>query len=466
MRLVSVSVALALVVPCAPAIARSGSPASGGSGPSGRSPISAAALAHAAIGADSISASHAIASLREIGPAGLAALLATHSERLAAGRPDPGVVDPSWARLAAALDGVAAQRDAHASRLYWYTDLDNAVAAARASGRPILSLRMLGRLDEEFSCANSRFFRMALYANADVSAYLREHFVLHWQSERPVPKVTIDFGDGRKLERTLTGNSVHYVLDARGRPVDALAGLYGPSAFRRLLRDAESEARACSNFSDAEQHASVRRFHARRAETLDAAWQAHLVRASLASRALRPRADETPRAEESRAEPTVVEAERLTVTKSAVELPIVDAVDLDASARSRAYDDPIWRVLARETASDSVLDASSRRLIRHHVPSVPPRPGVERGVALDRIATSVAESFELAMALDSVRNEFGLHREIDRWFAEAETVGGLEALNRRVYDSLFLTPASDPWLGLFPETVYTGLEGGGIGTAR
>src|SRR5207302_894835 len=113
------------------------------------------------------------------------------------------------------------------SRLYWYTDLDQAQAAAKASGKPILTLRLLGRLNEEFSCANSRFFRTVLYANAEVSQRLREHFILHWESVRPVPKVSIDFGDGRKLERTITGNSIHYILDCDGHIIDALPGLYG-----------------------------------------------------------------------------------------------------------------------------------------------------------------------------------------------------------------------------------------------
>src|SRR5262245_24965907 len=92
-------------------------------------------------------------------------------------------------------------------------------------GRPILQLRLLGRFDEEMSCANSRFFRTTLYPDATVSRLLAERFTLCWHSVRPVPKVTIDFGDGRTLERTLTGNSAHLVLDARGRPVDALPGL-------------------------------------------------------------------------------------------------------------------------------------------------------------------------------------------------------------------------------------------------
>ena len=148
---------------------------------------------------------------------------------------------------------MAAQKDASRAGLYWYTDLDRAKAAAAREGKPILSLRLLGNLDSEYSCANSRFFRTVLYADEQVSKVLRERFVLHWQSVRPVPKVTIDMGDGRTICRTITGNSIHYVLDAQGRPVDALPGLYGAKAFLRGLEDAEREERALRDYAgDAE----------------------------------------------------------------------------------------------------------------------------------------------------------------------------------------------------------------------
>src|SRR5882724_11524185 len=124
------------------------------------------------------------------------------------------------------LDRVCAQKDAHTSLLYWFTDLDAAVTEARRRKRPILSLRLLGRLDEELSCANSRFFRKLLYPDLRINQILRQDYVLHWQSVRPVPRVTIDFGDGRVVERTLTGNSIHYVLDADGTVIDGLPGLY------------------------------------------------------------------------------------------------------------------------------------------------------------------------------------------------------------------------------------------------
>jgi hypothetical protein len=133
------------------------------------------------------------------------------------------------------LDQLCAQIHAHTTLLYWFTDLDAAMAEARRTRRPILSLRLLGRLDEELSCANSRFFRRLLYPEPRINQLLRDRFVLHWQSVRAVPKVTIDFGDGRRMVRTLTGNSLHLVLDAYGRPVDALPGLLSPDVFRKLL---------------------------------------------------------------------------------------------------------------------------------------------------------------------------------------------------------------------------------------
>jgi hypothetical protein len=50
-----------------------------------------------------------------------------------------------------------------------------------------------------------------------------------------VPIVTIDFGDGRRITKPLTGNSLHLVIDPAGRPVDALPGLFDPETFLRLL---------------------------------------------------------------------------------------------------------------------------------------------------------------------------------------------------------------------------------------
>src|SRR5262249_28676167 len=115
-----------------------------------------------------------------------------------------------------------------------------------------LSLRLLGKLDDELSCANSRFFRTTLYSDPRIAQELRENFVLHWSSERPVPVVTIDYGDGRKLCNTITGNSAHYLLDADGKPLDAVPGLYSPDAFLEQLANLKTLSAAYERYRHAD----------------------------------------------------------------------------------------------------------------------------------------------------------------------------------------------------------------------
>ena len=199
-----------------------------------------AGLAAAALASLLILEENPLAASPAEGPGRLASLLAANASEIEAMKKGlaAGESRPEWTRLRATLDAAAHQRDAAWSGLYWYTSLPEALAAAKREGKAVLSLRLLGRLDEELSCANSRFFRTALYANAAVSDELRKNWILHWESVRPAPKVTIDFGDGRTLVRTITGNSLHYVLDADGRPHDVIPGLWGPGTFLGRLRGA------------------------------------------------------------------------------------------------------------------------------------------------------------------------------------------------------------------------------------
>ena len=213
-----------------------------------------------ALSADPAVVQQTVASLREAGPAGLGALLDQYDKSH----------DP---RLLPAIDAVAGQHDAVFSRLYWYTDTAKASGAASAAHKPILYLRMLGKLTDEYSCANSRFFRTVLYANADVSKYLREHYVLVWVSERPVPVVTIDYGDGRVLKRTLTGNSIHYILTAQGHVVDALPGLYARKTFLAILGGAEQFAARQTLSPEA-----AKQYFDAREQAIRLAWQADASR--------------------------------------------------------------------------------------------------------------------------------------------------------------------------------------------
>jgi hypothetical protein len=71
------------------------------------------------------------------------------------------------------------------------------------------------------------------------------------------------------------------------------------------------------------------------------------------------------------------------------------------------------------------------------------------------------QNFERYMALDTVRNEYMLHTKLHAWLI-TQPYHDTETLNEKVYAELFLTPSSDPWLGLFSPDTYTALENGGI----
>jgi hypothetical protein len=68
-------------------------------------------------------------------------------------------------------------------------------------------------------------------------------------------------------------------------------------------------------------------------------------------------------------------------------------------------------------------------------------------------------AFERTIALDTARNETELRPRVLALLATGEDLG---TINQRVYDEIFLTPRSDPWLGLMPADGYSGLDGNGV----
>jgi hypothetical protein len=394
---------------------------------------------------DVVASSSNIAALRDRGPAGLKTFLETYGNQLTS------TANP---QLRAALDRLCQQRDCYASRLYWYTDLEQAKAAAKASGKPILSLRLLGRLDEDLSCANSRFFRTVLYPNVEVSKVLRERFILHWQSVRPVPKVTIDFGDGRKLERTLTGNSIHYILDAEGRPIDALPGLYGPQAFVRQLEQAEKATKESSQLSGSARNNFLRQHYRDRLTAIQTTWAADLSKLGISP--------PSGPVEIPGDEPTAQEAAGRAIAKSSVEMPLVSAISRNQDALTTATQEKAWVSIAELHAQDASLDSNSQALIRGKNPNAYDISGrgITPGSANDPLMP-VVRKFESLMAMDTVRNQYLLQPKIYQWLL-ASPFNDVERLNERVYRDLFLTPSSDPWLGLAPSDAYTAIENDGV----
>jgi hypothetical protein len=75
-----------------------------------------------------------------------------------------------------------------------------------------------------------------LFSDPRVSSYIRTNFVAAWEAVRPVPIVEIDFGNGRKLKRTVNGNIATYICTPSGRVVDVIPGLNTPEAYLESLR--------------------------------------------------------------------------------------------------------------------------------------------------------------------------------------------------------------------------------------
>jgi hypothetical protein len=378
--------------------------------------------------------------LRQQGPQGLEKFINTHVKEL--NNPSP--------QMREALDELCQQRDCHASKLYWYTDLEQAKAAAKSSGKPILSLRLLGRLNQDLSCANSRFFRVALYPNSEISKYLKQNYILHWQSVRSAPKVTVDFGDGRKLERTITGNSIHYILDSAGRPVDAIPGLYGPQAFLRQLVDGEKAVKEYTKRQGNARESFLRDYHRQRLASVQGQWRADLAKLGIKNP---PRLVEMPVSNNEA--PSAPTAGTIAVSKMRVEAPMlrnISPATSNQAALREITDEATWQRIAQLYKADAKLDKNSIALIG--------AKRFQKGNVEN--LQRVVGNFETAMALDTIRNEYMLHSQIHQWFMQGNGSTNVNVLNEKVYAELFLTPSSDPWLGLMSNESYSAIDNDGI----
>lgn len=397
------------------------------------------------------------AAVRRQGPVALDALLARW-DRMKPGRERD--------QLSLAIDAVAAQRYATASRLYWYTDLASAQGAARAAGRPILALRMLGRLDEDLSCANSRFFRTTLYANAEVGQFLRDNFVLYWSSERAVPRVTIDFGDGRKLERTTTGNSAHYVLDAAGNVIDVLPGLYAPAVFKSELAKSVQLAQRVRKLGDTQRMLAVADHHRGEFEATSERFAAVAGMTFIRGRGRLLGKNEVGTS-------AVARAQRATMSKMVVEVVDLGKIGIDAG-KIASEDVSAWGAIGQKLWSLFVPAVSERRMPRQ---AEPPMPALVLDAASRALITQIhnagpvkASAAELAamfarleqhVIADTALNENVLRQQIRGALAYHER-RSFEELNAWIYTTVFHTPKSDAWLGLLPRTDFTGLPGDGV----
>jgi hypothetical protein len=385
-----------------------------------------------------------------MGPAGLQALVQTYQEEIRRHVENLALKNTvEWQRLSGAMDAVSQQKDSYLAQLYWYRDINAARTAARASHKPILSLRLLGKLSEEFSCANSRFFRAVLYSNTQVSKALNDRFILHWQTVRAVPRITIDFGDGRKLERTITGNSIHYVLDSEGQPIDGFPGLYGPAAFLRGLEQAETVFKKLEGKNAVQREGILTAYHRGSINSIALDWLKDTKQIGGAA----PRGMRIEKGDDGEA----LAIMPIAVTKAITEASILRSMTAAPTALGAVTDEAAWKKIAELHRLDAQLDKASIGLIQRQMADL-----MASGTSTQASLANLIQKLENSIALDTVRNEYLLHTELHSWLATSERRASVDALNEKVYAELFLTPGSDPWYGLFSPEAYTALQNGGV----
>jgi hypothetical protein len=304
--------------------------------------------------------------------------------------------------------------------------------------------------------------------------------LLHWSSERDIPRVTIEFGDGRRMESTVTGNSVHVVLAADGTVLDALPGLYFPAAFKAELDGALALVTAIGARAGADRARLIRDHHRALGAAASAAWRAAAGTPVLPGRArLATIAD--------RAELLAL-GQRAAMSKAFVEVPTLKVISAAASPGDVAADVELWAAVGQGLYGIGGLTLGpvpglgdgSLALPAAAAKAAPPPPPahvlasstraliaqVHGATGAGPSADAVIDKFERVMVADTAQNQLNLRPRISAELAERGGDLDFDAFTAWVYPTVFSMPREDAWLGLLPRTDYSGLPGDGVVVSR
>jgi hypothetical protein len=196
-------------------------------------------------------------------------------------------------------------------------------------------------------------------------------------------------------------------------------------------------------------------YHATRLREIDADWATDVTKLKI-SLPLR----DVPKPDSGK--PNTIPAEiaaRAARTKMIVmERPVLRGISSEPKTLDPKEEDLAWVKVGSLHAADARLDAGSKSLMRSKNPNLYGAADSAAAGALDR----AARILERSIAEDTARNEYVFHSRIHEWFSNGVMAADVDKLNERVYAELFLTPGSDPWLGLFPRDSYTAIENDGI----
>lgn len=100
-----------------------------------------------------------------------------------------------------------------------------------------------------------------LFHDSDIATFINDNFEPTWEKVREVPRAEIDFGNGKKLTRTLNGNVGTYFVTAGGGVFDIVPGIVSPTEYMRRLTAATAQYRQLHNVPLAEQKSAVAHYH-------------------------------------------------------------------------------------------------------------------------------------------------------------------------------------------------------------
>lgn len=252
-----------------------------------------------------------------------------------------------------------------------------------------------------------------------VARFIGDNFVPCWQSVRPVPRVTIDFGSGRKLIRTLGGNTIIEICLPDGRVIDAFPGLYTPDDFLAEARQTLEFARTL----DPTKPEGV-------LSTAVIAW--HRARGVAPPRAPIP----------------------ISVEKSMVESPLLRA--LRAKPTVSPSTDLLVRELGREDPAPKAGESPRAALgrVSAWLEDVSKQPATaeqlrQRFLALPEDRRPTPEQVgEMALRLDSRTNVSQVRPAVHALFATFDRLARGNVCRDAVFRHLLHLPVDDPYLGL------------------
>jgi hypothetical protein len=237
---------------------------------------------------------------------------------------------------------------------------------------------------------------------------------------------------------------VHYVLDSSGRVIDVITGLHDTGDFLSRLRDGIAIGAQCGvRLAD---RSCVAARHREALEATQRAWT-QLEPGIPTWDALVALDVPAPAA------PSAVVAMPIAIGKMSIEAPMLRLMGI--APRTPAPDPIAWEdVVARvgRPPFETVLSEESQSLARL-------KTGRTDDEALLRA------TFD-RVTRDTVQNRFTLERRVHAWLADETVPTDFASIDTRVYAELFLTPASDPWLGLRDEATWDVLEVNGSTDGR